>query len=248
MRLGGKTALITGAAGGLGEAMARRFASEGARVAIADIKEAEGRAVAESIGAAATFIKLDVTQETDWTNAVQACGKLDVLVNNAGITKVQGIEDITVDDFHPIMNVDVLGVILGCKHGILSMKETGGGSIINVASALAKVAEPQTVMYAGAKAAVCSATKSIALHCAERDYSIRCNAILPGIFMTEMLEQAINSMPDPEAARKQWEAKQPTGRLGRVEEMADLATYLASDASAFMTGSELVLDGGNILS
>ena len=172
--------------------------------------------------------------------------KLDVVVNNAGITKVQEIEDLDVDDVRQIMDVDVLGLLLGCKHGIKAMKENGG-SIINIASALAKKAEPQTVAYCGAKAAACAITRTVALDCAQKGYKIRCNAILPGIFLTDMLDKAVKSMPDPEAALKEWGAKQPTGRMGKVEELSALATYLASDESEFMTGSELIIDGGNSL-
>ena len=246
MKLNGKAALITGAAGGLGEGIARRFAAEGARVVIADTNDEAGSAVADSIGSAADFVHLDVTDEGQWEAAIAKCGQLDVLINNAGVTKVQDIETVTASDFNLIMNVDVLGVLLGCKMGVRAM-QSDGGSIINIASALAKKAEPATVIYAAAKAAACSVTKTVALHCAQKGYPIRCNAILPGIFKTPMLEQAIMSMPDPQAALAEWSAKQPSGRLGEVHELAELATYLASDGSAFMTGAELAIDGGNLL-
>jgi NAD(P)-dependent dehydrogenase (short-subunit alcohol dehydrogenase family) len=246
MQLAAKTALITGAASGLGEAMARKFVGEGAQVVIADINDDAGQALAKSLGSKASFIHLDVTKEEDWRAALSETPAIDVLINNAGVTKVERIESVTPESVRTMMDVDVLGVLLGCKHGIEAMKDKGG-SIINISSALAKKAEPQTVAYCAAKAAVGAITKSIALHCAEQGYKVRCNAILPGIFHTAMLDKALASMPDPDAAMKEWSAKQPTGRLGKVEELAGLATYLASDISEFMTGSELVIDGGNIL-
>ena len=246
MQLSGKTALITGAASGLGKEIAQRYAVEGAQVVITDINQSAGEAVAASIGDSARYMMLDVTSEDDWINVTGQLKELDIVVNNAGITNVQFIEDLDVDDVRKIMDVDVLGLLLGCKHGIKAMKASGG-SIINIASALAKKAEPQTVAYCGAKAAACAITRSVALDCAQKGYNIRCNAILPGIFHTDMLDKAVQSMPDPEAALKAWSAKQPTGRLGKVEELSALATFLASDASEFMTGSEILIDGGNSL-
>ncbi len=244
MRLQGKTALVTGAAAGLGEGIARRFVEEGARVILADIDEAAGERVAAAIGAAARFIRLDVTSEESWAMALAEAPGLDILVNNAGIVTMASIEQITPEIYRRDMDVDVLGVLLGCKHGIAAMRDSGG-SIINMASAVAKRAEPEMVAYSGAKAAVCNITRAVALHCAARGYAIRCNAILPGIIHTSMVDKALSQVPDPEEAYRRWCAKQPVGRLGRVEEVAAVAVHLASDDSDFMTGSEVLVAGGN---
>jgi NAD(P)-dependent dehydrogenase (short-subunit alcohol dehydrogenase family) len=244
MRLKGKSALVTGAASGLGEGIARRFAREGAMVLAADIDEAAGSWVAADLGSAARFVHLDVTSEESWSSALQHAPALDILVNNAGIVTMANIEQITAEIYRRDMDVDVLGVLLGCKHGIAAMR-AGGGTIINMASAVAKRAEPEMVAYSGAKAAVCNITRAVALHCAGQGYAIRCNAILPGIIHTSMVDKALSQVPEPEEAYRRWCAKQPVGRLGRIEEVAAVAVHLASDESEFMTGSEILVAGGN---
>lgn len=244
MRLQGKTALISGAAGGLGEGIARRFVREGASVVIADVDAAAGEAVASDIGPAARFVRLDVTDESSWTETLAFTPDLDILVNNAGIVTMASIEQITPEIYRRDMDVDVLGVLLGCKHGISAMRERGG-AIINLSSAVANRAEPEMVAYSGAKAAVSNITRAVALHCANRGYPIRCNAILPGIIHTSMVEKALAQVPDPQEAYRRWCAKQPVGRLGKIEEIAAIAVHLAGDEAGFMTGSEVLVAGGN---
>lgn len=246
MRLAGKTALITGAATGLGEAIASGFIREGANVIVSDIDEAAGAQSAASLGARARFVRLDVRDEKAWVGALESAGKIDILVNNAGVVSMANIEEVTLDTFRRDMDVDVLGVLLGCKHGIAAMR-AAGGSIINLSSAVAARAEPEMVAYSGAKAAVSNITRAVALHCARRGYPIRCNAILPGIIHTKMLDRALAQMPDPNEALARWKAKQPMGRLGKVGEVTALAVYLASDDSSFTTGAEMLVDGGNTL-
>lgn len=246
MRLAGKTALITGAATGLGEAIASGFIREGANVIVSDIDEAAGAQSAASLGARARFFRLDVRDEKAWVGALESAGKIDILVNNAGVVSMANIEEVTLDTFRRDMDVDVLGVLLGCKHGIAAMR-AAGGSIINLSSAVAARAEPEMVAYSGAKAAVSNITRAVALHCARRGYPIRCNAILPGIIHTKMLDRALAQMPDPNEALARWKAKQPMGRLGKVGEVTALAVYLASDDSSFTTGAEMLVDGGNTL-
>jgi NAD(P)-dependent dehydrogenase (short-subunit alcohol dehydrogenase family) len=244
MRLKDKTAIVTGAASGLGEGIVRRFAAEGARVILCDIDEEKGRAVTASIGECATFQKLDVSQENDWVTAISNTDQLDILVNNAGVTSLCNIEEINLETFRQEMDIDVFGLLLGCKHAIAKMKKQGNGSIINMSSSCAVRAEMEMIIYSAAKAAVSSVTKSVAMHCAKRDYGIRCNAILPGLFHTPILDQQLARAPDPEEALKRWSAKMPIGRLGKVEEIAAMAVYLASDESGFTTGAELSIDGG----
>lgn len=246
MRLQGKTAIVTGAASGLGEGMAYRFAEEGASVLVADIDQVAGKKVAADIGSAAQFVHLDVTSEESWAAAIEHASALDILVNNAGIVTMANIEQITPDIYRRDMDVDVLGVLLGCKHGIAAMRE-GGGSIINMASAVAHRAEPEMVAYSAAKSAVCNITRAVALHCAGKGYAIRCNAILPGIIHTSIVDKALAQVSEDErdSAFRRWSAKQPVGRLGKVEEVAALAVHLASDESEFMTGSEVLIAGGN---
>ncbi len=247
MRLVGKTALITGGASGLGAAIGQRFAAEGASVIIADIDEEAGKVLTAEIGAAARFERLDVTQEADWQRIFPAIGRVDVLVNNAGITTLGSIEDVTLEQFRHEFEIDVVGVFLGCKYGVAAMKAQGSGSIINMSSMTGVRAQADLVAYNGAKAAVTHMTKSVAIHCAKQGYGIRCNSVHPGAIHTPIIDKVLAQSADPDALYASWVATHPIGRLGKPEEIAAICVYLASDESAFATGAEFRIDGGSTI-
>lgn len=243
MRLSGKTALVTGGASGLGEAIARRFVAEGASVIIADIDAANGQAVADSLGQAASFVQLDVSQGADWDAALALTERLDILVNNAGITTHGSIEDVTLEQFRHEFEVDVIGVFLGCKAGVAKMRDRGG-SIINMSSLCGVRAQGDLLAYNGAKAAVTHMTKSVALHCATKGYGIRCNSVHPGVIRTAILDKVLAQVPNPDEVYAGWVSTHPIGRIGTPEEIAAVAVYLGSDESGFTTGAEFRIDGG----
>jgi NAD(P)-dependent dehydrogenase (short-subunit alcohol dehydrogenase family) len=246
MRLKGKMALVTGGASGLGEAIARRYVAEGATVIIADIDVDGGEALVRELGAAARFVHLDVSDEASWTRALETFDSIDVLVNNAGITTHGSIEDLTLDQFRHEFDVDVVGVFLGCKLVIPLMKRTGG-SVINMSSMCGVRAQGDLAAYNAAKAAVTHLTKSVALHYAKRGYGMRCNSVHPGAIHTPILEKVMAQVEDGQALYNSWVATHPVGRLGKPEEIAAIAVYLASDESAFSTGAEFRVDGGSSL-
>jgi 3(or 17)beta-hydroxysteroid dehydrogenase len=247
-RLAGKAAFVTGAASGIGAAIARRFIAEGARVALADIDAAGGAALAAELGPAALFLRHDVTAEADWLDnlarAVTEFGRLDILVNNAGIGPAGTIEKTSLAEWRRIHAVNLDGVFLGCKHGIAALREAGGGSIVNVSSVAGLMGTPTLAAYGSSKAAVRQLTKSVALHCARLRDAIRCNSIHPAFAATPMVEAMIAQSKAPERTRAALEEQIPLGRLGEAEEVAALALYLASDESRFVTGGEFVIDGG----
>lgn len=254
-RIEGKIALVTGAASGLGSAIARRFAGEGAAVVLADFDVQNGAALATELGAPASFVALDVTREDQWIAAFEAIdkahGKLDVLVNCAGITTYGSVEEVSLDAFRHELDVDLLGPFLGCKHAVPLMKRVktamGGGSVINIASMASIRAEHYLVAYNAAKAGVTHMTKSVALHYARAGTGIRCNSVHPGVIRTPILDKVLAQAEDPDALYAEWEALHPIGRLGQPEEVAALCLFLASDESRFATGAEFVLDGGSSL-
>ena len=245
-RLDGKVALISGGARGQGAAEARLFVREGATVILGDILEEEGKRVEGEIrgsGGQATYVHLNVTRETDWraavATAVQAYGKLNVLVNNAGILLRSKIEETTEDDWDRIMAVNVKGVFLGTKCAIPAMRQSGGGSIINISSTAGLVGSPgETAAYTATKGAVRLFTKATAIQHA-RD-NIRCNSVHPGPIVTEMIKDILENR----AAWEQRLRRLPMGRPGTPEDVAYGVLYLASDESSYVTGSELVIDGG----
>ena len=243
MRLSGKTALVTGGASGLGEAIAQRYVAEGARVIIADIDLVAGQALAQSLGQAASFVKLDVSLAADWAAALAAVDQLDILVNNAGITTHGSIEDVTLEQFRHEFEVDVIGVFLGCQAGVAKMKQHGG-SIINMSSLCGVRAQGDLLAYNGAKAAVTHMTKSVALHCATKGYGIRCNSVHPGVIRTAMLDKVLGQVPNPDEVYAGWVSTHPIGRIGTPEEIAAISVYLGSDESGFTTGGEFRIDGG----
>ena len=244
MRLEGKVALISGGARGMGAEEALLFAREGARVVIADVLEAEGRALAASIpGGQAIFVRLDVTQEADWQRAVSLAEeiykRLDILVNNAGVSAVGGIEDTTEEEWDRVMEVNAKGVFLGTKYAIPAMQRSGGGSIINISSQLGIVAMSESSpQYIASKGAVRLLTKSTAIQYAAD--GIRCNSVHPGPIVTPMTE---GRRADP-AVRELMTSRIPIGRYGEAIDVAYGVLYLASDEASFVTGSELVIDGG----
>ena len=245
-RLDGRVALISGAAKGQGAAEARLFAREGASVVLSDILDAEGEKVAEeirAIGGSGLYIHLDATREVEWHEAVQrtvaSYGKLDILINNAGIVIRSGIEETSEADWDRVMAVNAKSAFLGTKHAIPAMRQAGGGAIVNVSStgglaASATLGAP----YSASKAAVHLLTKTTALQHAKDN--IRCNSVHPGPIATEMLE-AITSNPELLA---EYRRRIPLGRLGEAGEVAAAVLFLASDDASFITGTELVIDGG----
>jgi cyclopentanol dehydrogenase len=246
MRLAGKVALISGGARGMGAAEARMFAHEGARVVIGDILEAEGRAVEAEItakGGEAVFVRLDVTREADWqravATAVERFGKLDVLVNNAGISGAGRLEDTTVEAWDRVMDVNAKGVFLGTKAAIPAMRRAGGGSIVNISSQLGLVGmDISSPQYQASKGAVRLLTKLTAVQYAKE--GILANSVHPGPVNTAMTERR-RSIPEQHQLML---SRIPLGRYGEADEVAYGVLYLASDESSWTTGSELVIDGG----
>ena len=245
MRLEGKVALISGGARGMGAAEARMFAREGARVAIGDILEDEGARLEAEIaeaGGEAIFIRLDVTSEADWTHAVETVvsrfGKLDVLVNNAGIHQKATVEETTSEGWDLVMSVNATGPFLGTKAAIPPMRDAGGGSIVNISSTAGLVGGSYSTAYTASKGAVRLLTKATAIQYAAD--GIRANSVHPGPIDTDMLAAVYS---DPEERRERL-SRIPMGRSGTVDEVAYGVLFLASDESSFMTGSELVIDGG----
>lgn len=245
-RLEGKVALISGGARGQGAVEARMFAEEGASVVIGDILDDQGRqteAELQELGYNVTYVHLDVTSESDWEAAVQSAvdtyGKLDVLLNNAGILIRKNIEETTEADWDRIFAVNAKGVFLGTKAAIPAMRDAGGGSIINISSTAGLVGSPNgSASYTATKGAVRLFTKSTAIQHARE--GIRCNSIHPGPIETDMIADTLND-PANMALRMQ---RLPLGRVGKPSEIAYGAIYLASDESSFVTGSEVVIDGG----
>jgi len=246
MRLQNKVALITGAAVGIGAEIAKRFAAEGAQVVIGDVNVVEAQTTSESIrrsGGSARSVSLDVTKEESWKEALEgirtAEGRLDVLVNNAGITKRIPITEMPLEDFERIMAVNVRGVFLGIKHALPFMKQHGGGSIVNISSICGLVGHKLTnETYTTSKGAVTLLTKSVAVRYA-RD-NIRCNSIHPGTVDTPMVQALFT---DPEKKRERLD-EVPLGRLATARDVANAALFLASDEAGFITGAALPVDGG----
>jgi NAD(P)-dependent dehydrogenase (short-subunit alcohol dehydrogenase family) len=250
-RVEGKIALVTGGATGLGKASALMLADEGAKVVVTDIDEDGGRATAEEIqgaGGEAIFVAQDTAKEDDWTAAIErtldAFGRLDILLNNAGVGIPANIEETSLEDWRWVMSVNLDGVFLGTKHAIEAMKRSGGGSIINMSSIEGLVGDRRLAAYDASKGGVISLTKSAALHCAKSGLNIRVNTVHPGFIETRMVAGFVKSQDDPEETRRRLERAHPVGHLGEPDDVAYGVVYLASDESKFVTGSALVIDGG----
>jgi 3(or 17)beta-hydroxysteroid dehydrogenase len=248
-RLKGKVALVTGAASGMGKAIAQIFAREGAEVTLADINESSGKQVTEDIkkaGGQAIFAKLDVTSEEQWKSAVKATvdhfGKLDTLVNCAGIFFGKSIEEMTYAEWKRVIAINLDGVFLGIKYSVGAMKKAGGGSIINMSSAGGIVGTVDSSPYNASKGGVRLLTKAAAMEFSKigHNYNIRVNSVHPGVIKTPMTEWIQRGDEGSEAIVKE----QPIGYLGEPEDVAYGVLYLASDEGRYLTGSELVIDGG----
>ena len=245
-RLEGKVALISGGARGQGACEGRLFAQEGAKVVLTDILDEEGEAVATEIrqqGGDAIYVRLDVTQEQQWQDVIQATvdryGKLDILVNNAGIFPMVRVEDTSVELWEQVMDINVTGVFLGTKHAIPAMRAAGGGSIINISSVAGLVGGSRAAAYSASKGAVRILTKGTAVQYASD--GIRANSVHPGIIVTQMTEELLSD----EDQRAQRLTNTPIGRFGTADDVAYGVLFLASDESSYVTGSELVIDGGS---
>lgn len=248
-RLTGKASLITGAGSGIGRAMAVLFAREGAQVLAADrTRDAAEETVRliRDVGGTAEAMQTDVSRSEEVQAMIAAClesfGRIDVLCNNAGIGSTQTVVDTSEELWSRVFDVNVFGTFLGCKYAIPHMIEQGGGVIVNTASVAGLVGIRNRAAYCASKGAVVLLTKSVAL-----DYvneNIRCNCVCPGTVGSPWVERLLANAADPDAERAVLEARQPMGRLGTPEEIAEAALYLASDAATFVTGTELIIDGG----
>lgn len=253
-RLKGKIALITGAARGIGEAIAYAFLNEGASVYLSDISDELGNNSAKRLGSFAKYVRLDVRKEQDWASVtksiIDAHGAIDVVVNNAGITGfengdlVHDPENASLEAWRTVHQTNLDGVFLGCKYAIKAMRQRGAGSIINISSRSGLVGIPGAAAYASSKAAVRNHTKSVALYCAEQGLQIRCNSIHPAAILTPMWEPMLGNGPDREARMADIVRDTPLRRFGLPEEVAALAVLLASDEATYITGTELNIDGG----
>ncbi len=247
-RLAGKVAIVTGAASGIGRATALLFAAEGAKVVAADVDKARGDTVVQEIASAggdAVFVRVDISSpeqvEALVRTAVETYGKLDVIFNNAGIEGQQGsTADCTVENFDRVISINLKGVFLGMKYAIPAMLRNGGGSIINTASVAGLVGFVNIPAYCASKGGVLQLTKTAALEYGKQ--GIRVNAICPGVIATPMIERFTETAG--EAGRQAMEAMEPIGRMGKPEEIAQMALFLASDESAFCTGAPFIVDGG----
>jgi NAD(P)-dependent dehydrogenase (short-subunit alcohol dehydrogenase family) len=245
MRLAGKVAIVTGGANGMGAEEARLFAREGAAVVVADVMEGEGKQVEAEIvavGGKAQFVRVDVTSEADWKNAIDAAvggfGKLDILVNNAGLSSSSETDPFSTDGWQRIMEVNSTGVFLGTKHAVAAMRQTGGGSIVNISSILGFAGtEGGHPAYAASKGAVRIFTKQMAVNVGK--HGIRVNSVHPG-FMPPMR----SGRPRNPAAMEEIIKQTPLRRTGETIEVAYAVLFLASDEASFITGTELVVDGG----
>ncbi len=255
-RVRGKIALVTGAASGIGRASARLLHAEGARVVLCDIERERGEEASAALGPGAAFVPLDTGESTDWEAAIAATrdrfGGLHVLVNAAGVYlrgHEHNPESETLERWRAVQRVNAEGVFLGCRHAIPLIRESAddarGGSIVNLSSVAGMLASAHAVAYGASKAAVRQLTKSVAHHCARRGYPIRCNSIHPGIIDTPMGRYSMaGAGATPEEGRQRYLRATPLGRLGAPEDIGWAVVYLASEESRFMTGAEMVIDGG----
>ena len=247
-RLTNKTCVVTGAASGIGRAIAASFHDEGAIVIVTDCDEIAGRAAAAEIGC--RFEKLDVRDEADWLRLASVVPIADVLVNNAGVTGFEhGMvahdpENASLADWREVHRVNLDGTFLGCRYAIGAMKGSGAGSIINISSRSGLVGIPLAAAYASSKAAIRNHSKTVALYCAQQGWKIRCNSIHPAAILTPIWEPMLGTGPDREAKMQALIADTPLKRFGTPDEVAAVAIMLASDEATYMTGTEINIDGG----
>ena len=240
-RVENKVALITGGASGIGLATAQLFADEGAKVVLTDLQDPQ-------FGPAAAVRKLDVTCENEWIAVTDAIvrdfGKIDIVVNSAGVSLLKDIEATTLDEWRGLMAVNLDGTFLGCKHAVRVMKDHGGGSIVNMSSVAGIIGASHLAAYGASKGGVRLLTKSVALHCARNGYNIRCNSVHPSFADTPMLQGMVNAARNPEKLASSFAAAAPLGRIAQPIEIARTILFLSSDESSFTTGAEFVVDGG----
>jgi len=247
-RLNDKICVITGAARGIGRAIAARFHDEGATVFLTDIHGASGAEAAREIGC--RFVPLDVREERDWTRLAGIVPVADVVVNNAGVTGFEAgavphdPEHASLADWREVHRVNLDGTFLGCRYAIGAMKASGAGSIINISSRSGLVGIPAAAAYASSKAAVRNHSKTVALYCAQRGWTIRCNSIHPAAILTPMWEAMLGSGEDRERRMAALVADTPLKRFGLPDEVAAIAVMLASDEATYVTGAEFTIDGG----
>ena len=247
-RLDGKVALITGGASGIGLAAARLFLDEGATLVLTDRDQPAAETALAALGNRATFHLLDVTREEHWIAVTDAAvaefGRLDVLVNSAGVALLRDIETTTLEEWRALMAVNLDGTFLGCKHAVRVMKGRSGGSIVNMSSVAGLIGSGNLAAYSASKGGVRLLTKSVALHCAHKGYNVRCNSVHPSFVETPMLRGMIAAGRDPAKMAANYTSAAPLGRLAQPIEVARTILFLASDESGFTTGAELVVDGG----
>ena len=250
-RVAGKIAIVSGAAAGIGRATALRLAEEGAKICLGDIDRTGAESSAADIrarGGEAFPLALDVAEEADWRRIINATverfGGLDILVNNAGIAFAAGLEETTTEQWRRIMAVNVDSVFFGCKFALPAMRESGGGAIVNISSILGLVGSPVQAAYGATKGAVRLFTKGVALECAEAGWNIRVNSVHPAYIRTPMVERYAETWGSLKKGLEALGDLHPIGRVGEAEEVANAVLYLASDEAKFVTGAELLIDGG----
>src|SRR6202162_6220016 len=250
-RMRGKSAVVTGAALGIGRACALKLADEGAAVAASDLDVASGYIGVEETrrrGGDAIFIEHDVADEAKWDRVmrtvVERYKKLDVLVNNAGVALAKDVEHTTLEEWRRLMSINLDGVFLGTKHAVQTMKANRCGSIVNLSSIEGLIGDPNLAAYNASKGGVRLLTKSAALYCAKAGYNIRVNSVHPGYILTPLVENYLKSQGDVAQGRKLLDSLHPIGHVGRPDDIAYGVLYLASDEAKFVTGTELVIDGG----
>jgi len=253
-RVAGKVALVTGGASGIGRATAIMLSGEGAQVIVSDASDRDRERVISEVGASAIFMQHDVTDDNQWSQVMAVIrdrfGRLDILVNSAGITGIPGPqnpENATLELWRQVMQVNMEGAFLGCQYAIGIMKDTVGGAIVNVSSLAGITPTPGAIAYGASKASLSHYSKSVALYCAQSGYHIRCNCILPGAIRTPIWDGFLGEGDDRQLREEQIRANIPMGVWGEPSDIAHAVVFLASDESKFVTGAELVIDGGQAL-
>ncbi len=254
-RLSQRVALVTGASQGIGKATAALLALEGAQVILSDVNDAAGHAAICEIGNShCSYLHLDVRNEEEWKSVIETIlerfGRLDILVNNAGITGLedgfgpQDPENSSLENWRAVHSINLDGLFLGCKYAIGAMKRSSNGSIINLSSRSGLVGVPNAAAYASSKAAVRNHTKTVALYCCQEGYTIRCNSVHPATILTPMWEQMLGSSPEKEVRIAEMVKDIPMKKMGTPEDVANAILFFASDESKYITGTELIIDGG----